>query len=144
MCLYCENSNSTADEAERLPLSTVAPPRKGMVVMMKKKIKIMLDAGHYGLYNRSPVVPEYYESVQMWKLKDYLKEELLKYQDFVVGETREKQEADLEVTRRGRKAEGYDLLLSLHSNAVTANIKSTDGQKDIARKQAAVEALTVR
>ena len=30
--------------------------------------KICLDAGHYAKYNRSPVVPEYYESVMNWKL----------------------------------------------------------------------------
>ena len=29
---------------------------------------ICLDAGHYGKYNRSPAIPEYYESDMNWKL----------------------------------------------------------------------------
>lgn len=29
--------------------------------------KICLDAGHYGDYNRSTAVPEYYESRMNWK-----------------------------------------------------------------------------
>ncbi len=84
--------------------------------MDNNKVRVILDAGHYGLYNRSPVVPEYYESVRMWVLKDFLKEALLGY-GFEVSETRTEQEVDLEVTRRGRAAENYDILLSLHSNA---------------------------
>ena len=39
-------------------------------------MKICLDAGHYGKYNRSKVVPEYYESEMNWKLHNYLAEEL--------------------------------------------------------------------
>lgn len=31
-------------------------------------IKICLDAGHYGKYNRSPAVKTYYESDMNWKL----------------------------------------------------------------------------
>ena len=79
-------------------------------------IKILLDAGHYGKRNRSPVVPAYYESVQMWKLHLRLKDALEAY-GFTVGVTREKETDDLEVTKRGRMAKGYDLFLSLHSNA---------------------------
>ncbi len=86
-------------------------------------IKIMLDAGHYGLYNRSPVVPEYWESQAMWKLHFMLKAELEKY-GFEVSETRTEQEVDLEVTRRGRLAKDYNLLISLHSNA--ASTESVD------------------
>jgi N-acetylmuramoyl-L-alanine amidase len=78
--------------------------------------KIMLDAGHYGKQNRSPVVPEYWESEMTWKLQNYLKIELEKY-GFTVGTTRTDQTKDLEVTQRGRKAKGYDLFISLHSNA---------------------------
>lgn len=77
---------------------------------------IMLDAGHYGKQNRSPVVPEYWESEMTWKLQNYLKAELEKY-GFKVGTTRTDQTKDLEVTRRGKKAKGYDLFISLHSNA---------------------------
>lgn len=84
------------------------------------KYKIMLDAGHYSTRNQSPVVPEYYESKQMWKLHLLLKEELIKY-GFTVGTTREYQGVDLAVTKRGEMAEGYDLFISLHSNAVSGS-----------------------
>ena len=86
-------------------------------------IKIMLDAGHYGKYNRSPVVKEYYESEMNWKLHNYLKDELKSY-GFVVGVTRTAKTKDLELYARGQKAKGYDLFLSLHSNA--ASTESAD------------------
>ena len=79
--------------------------------------KIMLDAGHYGDYNRSPAVPEYYESRMSWKLQGFLKSELESY-GLTVGVTRGDQKTDLEVYRRGQKAAGYDMFVSLHSNAV--------------------------
>ncbi len=79
--------------------------------------KIMLDAGHYEYRNQSPAVPEYWESKQMWRLHLYLRDELLNY-GFEVGVTREKQEKDLAVVKRGEKAKDCDLFISLHSNAV--------------------------
>ncbi len=79
-------------------------------------IKIMLDAGHYGERNQSTVYPSYYESKQMWKLHLLLKKWLEKY-GFEVGTTRSNQEKDLAVYDRGKKAKGYNLLLSLHSDA---------------------------
>ena len=80
-------------------------------------IKICLDAGHYGKYNRSPAVPEYYESDMNWKLHILLKAELEKYGIEVIT-TRADKDADLGLTARGKKGEGCDLLLSIHSNAV--------------------------
>lgn len=77
----------------------------------------MLDAGHYGEYNRSPVVPEYYESKRMWVLCEYLFDELTKY-GFEVLKTRTDQNTDLAVVKRGELAKGCDLFISLHSNAV--------------------------
>ena len=79
--------------------------------------KICIDAGHYGKVNRSPVVPEYYESDMTWKLHLLLKTELEKRGVSVIT-TRLSQIQDLELTARGRKAAGCDLFLSLHSNAV--------------------------
>ncbi len=78
---------------------------------------IMLDAGHYGNYNQSPVVPKYYESVQMWKLMLFLKTELEKY-GFTVKQTRNRLKDDLAVVKRGNLAKDCDLFLSLHSNAI--------------------------
>ncbi len=80
-------------------------------------IKIMLDAGHSGYYfNQSPVNYKYYESAQMWKLTEYLYEELTR-RGFVVGKTRSTIHQDPELTARGAMAKGYDLFISLHSNA---------------------------
>ena len=78
--------------------------------------KIMLDAGHYAKYNRSPVLPSYWESEAMWALHLDLKRELEAF-GFEVLTTRKEQEKDLPVYERGRKAKGCDLFLSLHSNA---------------------------
>lgn len=77
----------------------------------------MLDAGHYGYRNQSPVVPKYFESIAMWKLQGYLKTALELYGIFV-GLTRSKQEKDLEAFSRGLCAKGFDIFISLHSNAV--------------------------
>lgn len=83
------------------------------------KIKICLDAGHYGKYNRSPVVKNYYESDMAWKLHLLLKKYLEQY-GFEVIQTRSSQTKDMELTDRGKKAKGCDLFLSLHSNAASA------------------------
>ncbi len=80
------------------------------------KPRIMLDPGHYGKYNRSPIVPEYYESDFAWDFHLLLKAELEK-RGCIVGVTRDDKNKDLEVTKRGSLGEGYHLLLSLHSNA---------------------------
>ena len=79
-------------------------------------MKIMLDAGHYGQYNQSPVVPTYYESEMTWTLTNYLKSELEAYR-ITVGLTRTDQTKDRAVYLRGQCAKGYDLFLSIHSNA---------------------------
>lgn len=78
--------------------------------------KILLDAGHYGNYNRSPVVPQYCEAKRMWDLHLLVKKYLEQY-GFGVDLTRTNQKKDLALSKRGAKAKGYDLLLSLHSDA---------------------------
>ncbi|MBO5869433.1 MAG: N-acetylmuramoyl-L-alanine amidase, partial [Clostridia bacterium] len=80
-------------------------------------MKIMLDAGHYGYANQSPVVPEYYESRRMWVLCEYLAEELAVY-GFEVFKTRDDIDVDRAIVARGEMAKGCDLFLSIHSNAV--------------------------
>ena len=77
---------------------------------------VCLDAGHYGKYNRSPVVPEYYESEMNWKLHNFLATELTGY-GIEVWKTRTKQEKDLSLSERGKASKGCDLFLSIHSNA---------------------------
>ena len=73
-------------------------------------IKICLDAGHYGKYNQSPAVPEYYESDMNWKLHLLLKKYLEQYGVEVVI-TRADQATDLGLTARGQKAKGCNLFL---------------------------------
>ena len=78
--------------------------------------KILLDAGHYTNYNQSNVYKNYYEGNAMWILQGFLKKELEAY-GFTVGVTRTSRDKDLAVTARGQMAKGYDLFVSLHSNA---------------------------
>lgn len=79
-------------------------------------IRICLDAGHAGKENRSPVVAAFYESDFNWKLHLKLKEQLEAYGIQVIT-TRASQDEVLGTKSRGRKAEGCNLLLSIHSNA---------------------------
>ena len=81
-----------------------------------KQVKIMLDAGHDGEYNQSPAVPAYYESDFTFKFVEMLKADLEAY-GFVVGTTRKNQAEKLELKARGMAAKGYDLFISIHSNA---------------------------
>lgn len=81
-----------------------------------KRIRICLDAGHYGKYNRSPVNGTYYESDMSWKLHLKLKTALEAHGIEVIT-TRPTQAGDLGLEARGKKAAGCDLFLSLHSNA---------------------------
>lgn len=104
-----------------------ATPAPAPVPTPTKAVKIMLDAGHYGKYNRSPVVPEYYESDFTWKLQGYLKAEL-ESRGFIVGVTRTNKDKDLGLTDRGNMAKGYDLFISLHSNAAgTESVDRVEG-----------------
>ena len=88
-------------------------------------IKICLDAGHYGKYNQSPANKKYYESEAMWKLIEYLKEELLTYKDVHVKTTRANIEDNPSLYSRGKKAKGYDLFISEHSNAVGSGVNDS-------------------
>jgi len=82
-------------------------------------VKICLDAGHYGKYNQSPVVKEYYESDFTWKLQELLASALEGYR-FEVLKTRQEQAKDLSLNARGKAAKGCDLFLSIHSNACSS------------------------
>lgn len=80
------------------------------------KIKICLDAGHYGKYNQSPAVKTYYEAEAMWKLHLKLKAALESYGIDVIT-TRADQAKDYGLKARGQLSKGCNLFLSLHSNA---------------------------
>ncbi len=81
--------------------------------------KICIDAGHYGKYNRSPVVPEYYESDMVWKLH-MMQKEILESYGFEVILTRSNQATDRGLYDRGYAAKGCVLFISDHSNACGA------------------------
>ncbi len=88
-------------------------------------MKVCLDAGHYGKYNPSPVVKGYYEAEMAWKLHLLLKTELESYGCQIIT-TRADQAKDMEVSQRGRAAQGCDLFLSVHSNATADGAASPD------------------
>ena len=87
-------------------------------------IKICLDAGHYGKYNRSPAVKSYYESEMNWKLHNKLAEALKAYGIEVI-KTRAELDKDLGLQARGQAAKGCDLFLSIHSNAVGSEVNES-------------------
>lgn len=91
------------------------------VVFKKEKLFVMLDAGHYGLYERSAVYPSYYESNMAWTLHQYLKTELERYNNVAVGVTRAEKAKDLAVYSRGAAAKGCDLFLSMHSGTTSSS-----------------------
>lgn len=88
--------------------------------------KICLDAGHYGKYNQSPANKDYYESDMTWKLH-LLQRKYLKQYGAETVLTRVDKEKDLGVVARGEYAEGCDLFISNHSNAISNKVnESTD------------------
>ncbi len=89
---------------------------KGQSVM-----KICIDAGHYGKYNRSPADGRYYESEFTWKLHLLQKKYLEEYGVEVIV-TREDQEKDLGLYSRGAASRGCALFISDHTNAVGSGV----------------------
>lgn len=77
-------------------------------------IKVKIDPGHApGNPNKGPT--GYYEHEGAWKISTYLKE-ILQSKGVQVDFTRT-WEQDLDPYDRGKKAAGYDLFISEHSNA---------------------------
>lgn len=87
-------------------------------------VSICLDAGHYGKYNRCPIIPEYYESDMAWKLT-MLQKKYLEELGARVVLTRISQNVDKALRARGTAAIGCDLFLSNHSNAVSNSMNET-------------------
>ncbi len=79
--------------------------------------KICIDPGHYGKFNRSPGVPEYYESETVWKLSQ-LQKKYLEQMGHTVILTRNNPDKDLALQSRGKKSKGCDIFISYHTNAV--------------------------
>ena len=81
-------------------------------------MKICIDAGHAGKTNPYVVNGKTigWESEMAWKLHLLLRDKLQAAGVEVIC-TRTEQRKDMDLVPRGRKAEGCDLFLSLHSNA---------------------------
>lgn len=94
-------------------------------VQTESRLKICLDAGHYGKYNQSPANKNYYESDMVWKLHLMLKKYLEEYGIEVIT-TRSDQATDRALYNRGTASKGCDLFISLHSNATKGLNDSTD------------------
>ena len=75
--------------------------------------KIMLDPGHYEGYNRFNGGSE---GSNNWEVCIDLKKELERF-GFIVGLSKPSIGANPSLEARGRAGQGYDLLLSIHSNA---------------------------
>ena len=86
--------------------------------------KICIDPGHYGKYNRSPGVPEYYESEMVWKLSQ-MQKRYLEEMGHTVILTRTDPKKDLALVERGKKSKGCDLFISNHSNAAGNKMDET-------------------
>lgn len=94
------------------------PINKSIIGLDESIVKVMIDPGHCGYENRSPVYSSYYESVMTWKLSNYLQEELEAlgaHADLTKNSLEE--EPPLQV--RGQKSKGYDFFISIHSNAAS-------------------------
>lgn len=93
-------------------------------------IKIMLDPGHGAgsNFNRGSVIGN--EGDNNYKYSLVLKRELEKY-GFYVGTTRNSITDNPSLSARGNKAQGYDLFISLHSNAASASVRGIEIYGDI-------------
>ncbi len=89
----------------------------------KATLKIKVDPGHAGYYNRG-IVKGYWESRQVWKLSNYLVPMLNKYPGVVATMTKKNLYHDPLVYNRGKMAKGNDLFISIHSNSSSS--QSTD------------------
>ena len=91
---------------------------------MSKKFKILIDAGHMPNYNRGSIAG-YYEGNTMFYLAQYLAKELEVYDNIDIVLTRNKITDAPSLATRGKMAKGFDLFISLHSNADDGSGKAT-------------------
>ena len=93
-------------------------------------IKIMLDPGHGAgsNFNRGSVIGN--EGDNNYKYSLVLKRELEKY-GFYVGTTRNSITDNPSLSQRGNMAKGYDLFISLHSNAANSSVRGIEIYGDI-------------
>lgn len=91
-------------------------PHKVKADFAKADLKIKVDPGHAGKYNKGAAAG-YYESEMVWKLSNYLVPYLKKYPGIKPTMTKSSLAEDPGVYERGTRAKGNDLFLSIHSNS---------------------------
>ena len=88
-------------------------------------MKVMIDPGHYSDHvNQSPVDKSYYESATVWRLANKLVT-ALRNRGVLVGITRTDIDENPGLVDRGHRAAGYDLFVSIHTNA-TGNSQGSE------------------
>ncbi len=95
-------------------------------------IKVLIDPGHApGNPNKGPI--GYYEYEGVWKISTYLKE-ILQARGIQADFTRT-WEQDPELYARGKKAAGYDLFISEHTNANDGKTRGVEVFYDYSKPQ---------
>lgn len=99
--------------------------------------KVMIDPGHFrGNANKGPM--GYYEHEGVWKISNYLKQ-ILETSNVQVDFTKP-YEGDLDLYKRGQKAQGYDLFISEHTNAYNQKVRGVEVFFDYSKPQDRVHA----
>lgn len=115
-CLAVIPISVKAAADETVPPANQIPVNDSIKGLDDYIIKIMIDPGHYNYYNNSPVYAPYWESVMTWKLSNYLQAEL-RALGVHADLTKTSLDDNPSLNDRGFKSKGYDLFISMHSNA---------------------------
>ncbi|MDE6021609.1 MAG: N-acetylmuramoyl-L-alanine amidase [Ruminococcus sp.] len=115
----CYNEREHLYKSENCTISpSELPVNECILGLDESVIKVMIDPGHCGYENRSPVYSPYYESVMTWKLSNYLQEELTKL-GVHADLTKSSLEEEPALQTRGHLSKNYDFFISIHSNAAS-------------------------
>lgn len=115
--IYQSDVEDTEDEEDKKTPDDI-PVNECIIGLDDSIVKVMIDPGHYGYYNPSPVYRSYYESVMNWKLSNYLKDEL-EALGAHADLTKSSLDENPDLIPRGNKSKGYDFFISIHSNAAS-------------------------
>ena len=102
--------------SDKVSITGDGNPHKVQVDFAKATLKIKVDPGHAGKYNKGAAAG-YWESEMVWKLSNYLVPYLKKYPGIKPTMTKSSLAQDPAVYERGTMAKGNDLFLSIHSNS---------------------------
>lgn len=114
--IFDDEGYTAAADIKNLPPPSEFPISDKIKGLDGSVIKILIDPGHFSNYNQSPVFPVYWESHMTWKLSNYLQQELQAL-GVHADLTKKNLDDDPALNDRGFMSKGYDLFLSVHSNA---------------------------